>query len=243
MCYNNKILSNIGTEMLKRLIIILFSGFLGIIGAPEILMASDDFLPTGLSNERIAETVQVVEEPPVERSEEEISVEQSDGTLVYGADYGEQEVVEYQPVVLPANRIEVGGKVIEMIDSDNTANDAGGYAARYNNYFIYGHNSAGVFAVLYGVGVNDVFSIAYGGTTTSYRVKNTIIYRKTGETSLRVDDARSDIDGEDVPMKYIANGQEKRGGRRSDSVLMTCDGTSYGNGDASHRLVIFADVI
>ena len=32
-------------------------------------------------------------------------------------------------------------------------------------------------------------------------------------------------------------------GVQYDMALMTCYGTSYGNGDASHRLVIFANMI
>lgn len=215
--------------MLKRLVIMLFSSFLGIIGAPEVLMASENYAPIGLNSEKMVETIQVVEEPSVEEPvvEEPIAAPAP---------------VYYAPVV-PANRIEVGGRTIEMIDSNDTKNDAGRYAARYNEHFIYGHNSATVFDILYRVGVGSTFSITYGGVTTTYQIKNIIIYRKTGDTTLRVDDRNSDIDGEDVKMGFVADGQEKYNGRRYSIALMTCYGESYGNGDASHRLVVFANAI
>lgn len=226
--------------MLKRLMIILFSAFLGIIGAPEVLMASEDFLPNGLNSEKIVETVQIEEEPPVEEPAQE-PVQTNTVTT-----YNTTPVVStpvYQAPAVPANRIEIGGRTVEIIDSNDTRNDAGKYVARYNDHFLYGHNSATVFDVLYRVGIGNIFSITYGGVTTNYQIKNIIIYRKTGDTSLRVEDANSDINGVDVAMKYVAKGQEKRNGRQYSIALMTCYGTSYGNGDASHRLVVFANAI
>lgn len=227
--------------MLKHLMIILFSAFLGIIGAPEVLMASEDFLPNGLNSEKIVETVQIEEEPPVEEPAPE-PVQTNTVTA-----YNTTPVVPapvYQAPAVPANRIEIGGRTIEIIDSNDTRNDAGKYVARYNDRFMYGHNSSVVFDVLYRVGIGSTFSVTYGGVTTMYQIKNIIIYRKTGDTSLRVEDANSDINGEDVAMKYVAKeGREKENGRKYSIALMTCYGTSYGNGDASHRLVVFANAI
>lgn len=215
--------------MIKRLIIILVSSFLGIVGAPEILMASDDYDLTGLNGAGITETIQVIEE--VAEEEPAIVAEEPAPEPVY------------QEPVLPASHIIVGGRTIEIIDSNDTKNDAGRYVARYNASFLYGHNSSTVFDVLYGVRIGEAFTVVYNGITTTYRIQDIVIYRKTGETTLRVDDASSSIDGEDVPMKYIAKGQEKYMGAQHDVALMTCYGTSYGNGDASHRLVVFADAI
>lgn len=227
--------------MLKRLMIILFSSFLGIVSAPEVLMASEDYVPIGLNSEKIVETVEIAEEPPVE---EPVAEPVQANSVV--ANNNPTPVIStpvYQAPAVPANRIEIGGRTVEIIDSNDTRNDAGKYVARYNDYFLYGHNSAAVFDVLYRVGVGNIFSITYGGVTTNYQIKNIIIYRKTGDTSLRVEDANSDINGEDVAMKYVAKGQEKRNGRQYSIALMTCYGTSYGNGDASHRLVVFANAI
>ena len=215
--------------MIKRLIIILVSSFLGIVGAPEILMASDDYDLTGLNGAGITETIQVIEE--VAEEEPAIVAEEPAPEPVY------------QEPVLPASHIIVGGRTIEIIDSNDTKNDAGRYVARYNASFLYGHNSSTVFDVLYGVRIGEAFTVVYNGITTTYRIQDIVIYRKTGETTLRVDDASSSIDGEDVPMKYIAKGQEKYMGAQHDVASMTCYGTSYGNGDASHRLVVFADAI
>ena len=213
---------------MKRLIILLFSSFLGIVGAPEVLMASDDYALSGLDNTGIVETV-IIEETQDEPIAEEVQEEPV--------------AIAPQEPVLPDNYITVGGRTIEIIDSNDTRNDAGRYAARYNDTFIYGHNSNVVFDVLYGVRIGNTFTIVYNGTATTYMIRNVIIYRKTGDTALRVDDASSGINGTDVPMKYIAKGQEMPGGAQYNIALMTCYGTSYGNGDASHRLVVFADAI
>lgn len=229
--------------MIKRLIIILVSSFLGIVGAPEILMASDDYDLTGLNGAGITETIQVIEE--VAEEEPAIVAEEPAPESVYQAPAQAMPAPEpvYQEPVLPASHIIVGGRTIEIIDSNDTKNDAGRYVARYNASFLYGHNSSTVFDVLYGVRIGEAFTVVYNGITTTYRIQDIVIYRKTGETTLRVDDASSSIDGEDVPMKYIAKGQEKYMGAQHDVALMTCYGTSYGNGDASHRLVVFADAI
>ena len=228
---------------MKRLIILLFSSFLGIVGVPEVLMASDDYVLSGLDNTGIVETVIIeeVHDEPVAVEEDEPQVYE-EPAIEYSPAY-EPVVVAPQEPVLPDNYITVGGRTIEIINSNDTRNDAGRYAARYNDTFIYGHNSNVVFDVLYGVRIGNTFTIVYNGTATTYMVRNVVIYRKTGDTALRVDDASSSINGTDVPMKYIAKGQEMPGGAQYNIALMTCYGTSYGNGDASHRLVVFADAI
>ena len=90
--------------MIKRLIIILVSSFLGIVGAPEILMASDDYDLTGLNGAGITETIQVIEE--VAEEEPAIVAEEPAPEPVY------------QEPVLPASHIIVGGRTIEIIDSN-----------------------------------------------------------------------------------------------------------------------------
>ena len=226
---------------MRRLIIVLVSSFLGIVGVPEVLMASDDYALTGLNTAGAVETVLMEEEPiqeePIEG--EPAVVEEGWTAPVYQAP-----VQVVTPVYqTPTNRITVGGRTIEIIDSSDTRNDAGRYVARYNEHFLYGHNTSAVFDVLYGVRIGEVFTVVYNGYTTTYQVRDVVIYRKTGDTTLQVDDVNSGINGEDVPMKYVAKGQEKYMGVQYDIALMTCYGTSYGNGDASHRLVIFADAI
>ena len=71
----------------KRLFLLLFSAFIGIIASPEILMASDSFTLTGLNNAGITETVPIVVEEP---EEEVVNTDSSQRTSYsYKEDYSE----------------------------------------------------------------------------------------------------------------------------------------------------------
>ena len=76
-----------------------------------------------------------------------------------------------------------------------------------------------------------MFMVSYGGVTTTYQVAEVQIFEKSSPTSLS-------SNGVNYKMSAIANGKG-----RYDVVLMTCHGTMYENGDASHRLVVFANRI
>ena len=85
------------------------------------------------------------------------------------------------------------------------------------------------------MGVGQTFSLTFNGVTTNYRVSNKVEYAKTSATTLG-------IDGINYKMSRVANGYDPNGTRHG-LAIMTCSGTSYRNGDASHRLVLFADAI
>ena len=222
----------------KRLFLLLLASFIGIANAPEVLMASDTVELTGLDNARIVETVPIAEEEPVQ--EEAPAPEPARNVAAHNTSTVAAPV--YTAPVLE-NYVSIGGRTIEMIDSNDTRNDAGRYVARYNDYFLYGHNSAAVFDVLYRVSVGEVFSVSYGGVVKNYQIKNIVIYRKTDSVTLQIDDTGHSANGEEVKMRYVAQGKDRAGGIQYGIALMTCYGTSYGNGDASHRLVVFADAI
>lgn len=226
--------------MAKRLFLLILISFVSIFIAPEFLMASDTVELTALNDAKIVETIPIVEVEP-EPEPEPVS-----SPVVEPVNKPAAATVAAPAYVAPVmeNYITVGGKTIEIFDSGDTAIDAGKHVARYNNgSFLYGHNSSEVFRALYWVNRGEIFSVTYGGVTTNYRVEDRIVYRKTDAYNLKVDDDSSYINGHDVPMKYVASGYDERGGKKYSVALMTCYGESYGDGDASHRLVIFANAI
>lgn len=217
--------------MAKRLFLLLFSSFIGIFGGPEILMASDDFALSGLNNNGIVETVPIVEDAVQE--EEPIDETSAYETSVY-------EVPAYAPVyepvyVAPSNTISIAGRTLDVVDVADTTVDAGSHVNKYGDRFFYGHNSAGVFGGLVNVGVGNVFSVIYGGITTTYRVAKVVIYEKNQSSG------RLQLNGSGNYMRQVANAKSE--GIQYSISLMTCYGESLGGGDATHRLVIFANAI
>ena len=90
---------------------------------------------------------------------------------------------------------------------------------------IYAHNTSDLLYSLNYLYTGDVFMI--NGVT--YHVSDRVIYEKTDAYSLN---------GSRAVMKNLKNNAYGH-----TFALMTCYGTYYGNGDASHRLVIFADAM
>lgn len=131
--------------------------------------------------------------------------------------------------------ITIAGRIIPVVVVGDTRIDSGNRVNRYGDRFYYGHNSGAVFGGLSGVGVGNVFSITFGGVTTNYQVAERVIFEKNR------DNGRLQIGGNGNYMRGVADA--KYGGIQYSISLMTCSGTSYGNGDASHRLVLFANRI
>ena len=167
--------------MIKRILIILFSSFLGIIGNPEFLTASDSVILTGLDESNIVETVAL---PEPEVSEASSEVETTSDEVGYSAPVYE-EPVYYAPVyVAPANNISINGRTVELAYTGTTGEDAGGQSLAWyykTGKFIYGHNSQNVFGFLdsaYDGGwLNGMgFSVTMNGDTSYYTVVNYRLY-------------------------------------------------------------------
>ena len=232
--------------MAKRLFLLLLSSFIGIFGNPEILMASDSFNLMGLDNAGIVETVPIAETSVVSEGESATSADSSDsvasgsnsnsdsnggGVYVVPAPTPNQAPV----YVAPGNNIAVAGRVIEIIDVADTTVDSGNHVNKYGARFLYGHNTASVFGGLTSLGIGSTFSVTYGGTATTYQVAKIVIFEKNAANG------RLQLNGSGNYMRQVANAKNE--GIQYSISLMTCYGTSYGNGDASHRLVIFANAI
>lgn len=160
------------------------------------------------------------------------------GNYTYTRSYGSRAVQATSGFgygnVLP-NSISVLGRNIAVYGVGSTTVDAGDHVNRYGDRFYYGHNSGAVFGGLPGVGVGSTFTITTDGVSRTYRVARTVVYEKNPSSG------RLQLNGEGNYMRSVANA--KYDGAQYDVSLMTCYGTSYGNGDASHRFVIFANAI
>ena len=94
---------------------------------------------------------------------------------------------------------------------------------------VYGHNSSNLLGNLVYRSIGETISVTEGGVTQNYQVVNMVTYEKTADGYLNNDPyLMGDI-------TYTAMGY--------DIALMTCAGVSYGNGDASHRLVVYANAV
>ena len=210
--------------MAKRLFLLLCS-LVGVVLAPASLMAEDGFLVKPSFTQAV-ETVIVIEEPePVVQP-----------ILALGPNNFEAPVQQWVP---PANSISIAGRTIETFWVSDTIVDSGNHVNRYGDKFLYGHNSWNVFGGLVNVPENSVFTITTDGVARDYVVAKKVIYEKN------VPLGRLQLNGKGSYMAAVANAIELRDDATVEYALaiMTCYGTPYEGGDASHRLVLFANAL
>ncbi len=218
--------------MTKRLSLLLFLSILETILMPGLLAAGDN-LRVKSPEFHAVETVEVEVEVEVEETEK-VQTEQLSTNNRNGAETSTTLAKTASSVaIVPKNSINIAGRALEVVDVANTTVDAGGHVNRYGGKFYYGHNSSAVFGGLTALGVGSTFSIVDGGSTTNYRVEKVVIFEKNNN--------KLQLNGAGSYMNAVA-GAIHLGTHYSVSI-MTCYGTSYGNGDASHRLVLFANAI
>lgn len=196
-----------------------------------------------LSNGAAAETV--VTEKAAEQTEVPTSEAMEAISKVEVAEIAEDFEIYVAPAVQVYDQINIAGNTIPIFYSSNTLIDAGSQVGLYGNHFLYGHNTANVFGGLSSMGVGSRFTVTLGGTTKTYQVMGSDLQTKSHFE-------------EDVIIKATVAGVTQRyqmkmmraitsygayGGNYYDYILMTCAGTSYGNGDASHRLVLLANEV
>ena len=184
----------------------------------------------------------------------EISEEYAEDTEEVGEEYEvytepapvevvQEEVAYTAPVVY--DQINIAGNTIPIFYSSDTMIDAGHQAALYGNHFIYGHNTADVFGGLAGMRIGDYFTVTLDGVTRTYQVVNSDLRTKKhfeGDIIRRTNVSGMTVLTKMKIMKAITAYGEYNGGHY-DYILMTCAGTSYGNGDASHRLILMANQV
>lgn len=132
-----------------------------------------------------------------------------------------------------SNAISIAGRYLPVVDVASTLEDSYNHVNRVGGLFYYGHNTGAVFGGIVYLGVGDAFSIDYGGVRHNFRISKTMIFEKNVEKGLL------QLGGYGNYMKSVS--LARYDGVQYSVALMTCYGESYGNGDASHRFVIFAD--
>ena len=188
----------------------------------------------------------VSNEPVIEEAVATVEVQPTYETVVYEIPVYDATVetpVYEAPVVY--DRIEIAGNTVPIFYSDNTLIDAGDQAGLYGEHFIYGHNTANVFGGLSGMGIGSYFTVTLNGVTKTYQVVNFDVQTKShfeGDVIRRTQLTGVTVLTKMKMMKAITAYGEYNGGRY-DYILMTCAGTSYGNGDASHRLIMMANEV
>ena len=213
--------------MRKFFILPLFSLLLSPLLVTNSLSAADDGVFFNTPKAGIVKIIEPVEQPAVKENTKQNVVK----TPVNA------KTTPVTRVVAPTttNTITITGKTLSITDVSNTTTDAKNHVNKYGDKFLYGHNTSGVFGNLKQLSEGDTFSVTYNNVLTSYKIEKIVIFEKNAENG------KLQLDGSGNYMLSVS--KAKFGIKAYDLSIMTCHGTSYGNGDASHRLVIFANRI
>lgn len=209
--------------MAKRLFLLLIISLIGVVAAPDFLTADDHF--TAKSPE--FNDVLTVEIQPEETTPEVVALATySEPAVDHSAPVVYSEPVYVAPQIVNYTVSYYIGSVAEYTDT--------AYNLRYDGLYkfrkmIYGHNSYNLLGNLSSRYVGETFTITEGGVARSYVVTGVQTYEKTSDGNLNWDAGL---------MSRIATSA-----LGNDIALLTCAGVSFGNGDASHRLVVFANAI
>lgn len=99
---------------------------------------------------------------------------------------------------------------------------------------LYAHNSSDLFGNLKSLGIGSTFTVTDGGITKTYAVSDRVTFEKNN--------GLLQLNGTGNYMGRVTYNANYGNGGHS-LALMTCAGTPLGGGDATHRLVIFADEV
>lgn len=208
--------------MSNRLFLILSILFVGVL-TPNFTAADGEIAIRGIDTSRDAETVipVVVETKPAQISAPVVS------RAVNSPRPAAQTTVK---TTISGNQINIAGRTLNITQVASTEINAGNHVNKYGNKLLYGHNTTAVFGGLKNLGVGSTFTVTENGVATTYKVAKAITFEKNN--------GQLQLNGEGSYMNSVAKARSN--GVNYDLALMTCAGTNYGNGDASHRLVLFA---
>lgn len=219
-----------GVKMMKRLFLLLIFSLIGVIVNPSILAAN-----------KIEKINSPVLNDPETIIEEKIIEAQITNEIESLASKKQPETSTY----IAPNNITIMEKTVPLIQTGSTEIVYDYAASRYGEKFIYGHNSAAVFGVLYSAGVGQSFSTTMNGITKNYMISDIVVYEKNQSNYLL------QLNGRGNYMNSVAAAIKKSINESTSQVtlsyydlsIMTCYGIMLGGGDATHRLVIFANEI
>ena len=105
---------------------------------------------------------------------------------------------------------------------------------KYNSHdqFIFGHNSANLFGNLKNLSVGETFSVTIKGVKTSYKISLKEVVCDYSNPEYPCSNYQDPI----LDMRNVLHPSLKG----ANLSIMTCAGTGIGNGDATHRLTIYA---
>lgn len=249
----------------KRLIIIFLSSFIGITTVPDILVSADaapisdvkfaevkastitesPVKTTVTTTPVVTKTTTTQAKPAAQTAKPATQTQAAPATQAPAQTHTQAPAAPATPAVKP-NQIVIGGHTISMTIVNDTRADAGNHVNMYCgsnaacNKFIYGHNSSAVFGNLKNLRVGvDTFTVTLNGVTSTYRIVNKVIYdyELGGIGALRLNG--------DTSINYMNRTAKARDNNnvQYDLSLMTCHGQSLGSGNATQRLVLFANKI
>ena len=131
------------------------------------------------------------------------------------------------------NSISITGRTLDVVRVTSPEVNAGTHVNLYGDKFLYGHNSNAVFGALKNLSIGSTFTVTLNGQPTTYRVAKMVTFEKNN--------GKLQLDGSGTYMNAVV--KARFDGAQYNVSIMTCAGVNYGNGDASHRLVVFADKI
>ena len=201
----------------KIIALVLLSSFIGIMGNPELLTASDSVSVTGVD---YADAVETIEPEPVEPEVAEVQE-----IANYGGYHTTVSAPEAGAYSVPVNNIQIAGHTVALNYTDTTLSDAGSAIQGWyyaSGRYIYAHNYPYVFGHLdamydNGTLIGTSFTVTWNGVTTTYTI------RAAEVRTLAAQSARN-----------AGTIQGYYGETQHAMALMTC----YGDGS---RLVMFAD--
>lgn len=221
--------------MESRLALTIFAAFFAILESPTILMASDCSRPQELDQGKVIETrIESKELASLSTKITSVNSESKADVISFASSPTASTMVLASTSITSSQpTISIAGHVIPIVDVATTTAEPGSHVNRYNKKFLYGHNSVSVFARLSTLLPGSTFSISENDAIKNYSVQKIVTYEKNGE--------KLQLNGSGNYMRSVSLARSD--GVYYDLALMTCAGVSYGNGDASHRLVIFANEI
>ena len=127
--------------MAKSLFLMIISSLMGVAFAPEFLTAADSVQLTRIDTSGVVETVPLPEEPELNTATEP-AVASAPVVSTPKAGVGNMA----STTTLPANHISVAGRTLSIVEVADTTTESGSHVNKYGSSFLYGHNTANVFA-------------------------------------------------------------------------------------------------